>query len=101
MNRHSPEQTDERVLKHKIEQIVADKFGNRSTLVGIQRRRNTHIGSYNCDLITVQLSTGDEFRIFLKDYRVSEKSKDEPEHRRKRELRVYRDILAQTGLGPP
>jgi aminoglycoside phosphotransferase (APT) family kinase protein len=49
----------------------------------------------------VQLLTGDEFTVFFKDYRVSQKSKDEREHRRERELRVYRDLLSQAELGPP
>lgn len=101
MNEYSSDQTDERVLKQNIEQIVVDRFGNRSAIVGIQRSRYAYIGSYNCDLITVQLSTGDEFSLFLKDYRVSQKSKDEREQRRERELRVYRDVLSQTELGPP
>lgn len=101
MQRYSSDQTDERILRQNIEQIVAEKFGNRSALIGIQRRPNVHTCSYNCHLITVQLSTGNEFTVFLKDYRVSQKSKDELEHRRERELRVYRDILSQTELGPP
>jgi aminoglycoside phosphotransferase (APT) family kinase protein len=101
MNGHSSDQTDEHILRQNIERIVADRFGNRSAILGIHRRRNAHIGSYDCDLITVQLSTGDQFRVFLKDYRVSKKSKDEPQHRRERELRVYRDLFAQTELGPP
>ncbi len=101
MNRYSSDQTDERILKHNIEQIVAERFGNRSVIIGVQRRRYAYIGSYACDLITVQLSTGDEFKLFLKDYHVSQKSKDEPELRRERELRVYRDLFSQTELGPP
>jgi aminoglycoside phosphotransferase (APT) family kinase protein len=98
---YSSDQTDERVLKQSIEQIVADRFGNRSVIVRVQRRRHAYIGSYDCDLITAQLSTGEEFQLFLKDYRVSQKSKDEPDLRRERELRAYRDLLSQTKLGPP
>lgn len=101
MSGHTSDQTDERTLKHNIEQIVADRFGNRSVIIGVQRKRHAYIGSYDCDLVTVQLSTGDQFRLFLKDYRISQKSKDEPEHRRERELRVYRDLLSQAELGPP
>ena len=101
MNEYSSDQTDERVLKQNIEQIVVDRFGHRPAIVGIQRQQNAYICSYYCDLVTVQLSTGDEFRVFLKDYRVSQKSKDEPQHRREREIRVYRDLLSRAKLGPP
>jgi aminoglycoside phosphotransferase (APT) family kinase protein len=101
MDRYSSDQADECILKHSIEQIVADRFRSRPIIVGIQRRRYEHIGSYDCDLMTVQLSTGEEFKVFRKDYRVSQKSKDEPELRRERELRVYRDLLSQTELGTP
>jgi aminoglycoside phosphotransferase (APT) family kinase protein len=101
MNRCPSDQTDKHILRQNIEQIIAGQFGKRSEVTGVQRRRFAHIGSYDCDLITVQLSTGDEFKLFLKDYCVSRKSKDEPEYRRERELRVYRDLLSQAELGPP
>ena len=101
MSRWPSDQTDERILRQNIEQIVAERFGNRSVVIGVQHSRYAYIGSYDCDLITVQLSAGDEFRLFLKDYRVSQKSKDEPEYRRERELRVYRDLFSQADLGPP
>lgn len=98
---HSSDQTDDRILKQNVEQIVADRLGNRSVPVTVQRRRYAYIGSYDCDLVTAQLSTGEKFKLFLKDYRVSQKSKDEPELRREREFRVYRDLLSQAELGPP
>jgi aminoglycoside phosphotransferase (APT) family kinase protein len=101
MNRCPSDQTDKHILRQNIERIVAGKFGNHSVVTGVQHSRYAYIGSYDCELVTVQLSTGDEFRLFLKDYRVSQKSKDEREHRRERELRVYRDLLSQAELGPP
>jgi hypothetical protein len=91
----------ERILDQNIAQIIADRFGNRSPIVEVDRERFPYIGSYDCDLVTVHLSTGEEFKLFLKDYRISQKSKDGPELRRERELRVYRDLLSQTELGTP
>ena len=44
---------------------------------------------------------GESFRFFLKDYGFSRQSKDAPEARRDRELRVYRDLLAGADLGTP
>jgi aminoglycoside phosphotransferase (APT) family kinase protein len=101
MDTYSLDKADECTLKHVVEQIVADRYGTPAAVVGLQRRRYEYIGSYDCDLITVQLSSDEELRLFLKDYRVSQKSKDEPELRRERELRVYRDLLSQMALGTP
>ena len=91
----------QRILDQNIAQIIADRFGNRSPIVEVYRERFPYIGSYDCDLVTVHLSTGEEFRLFLKDYRISQKSKDGPERRRERELKVYRDLLSRTELGTP
>jgi hypothetical protein len=101
MNSYPPGQNDESVLAQCIEQIVADKFGSRSAIVGVQRKRIRYIGSYDCETVTVQLANGEEFRFFLKDFGFSQRSKDNPEQRRERELSVYRDLLVETDLGTP
>jgi aminoglycoside phosphotransferase (APT) family kinase protein len=101
MNIYSSDQSDERIFEQNIKQIVTERFGSRLTIGAIERNRFPYIGSYDCDLVTVRLSTGEQFRLFLKDYRISQKSKDEPELRRQRELRVYRDLLRGTDLGTP
>jgi hypothetical protein len=101
MNRYLSNQTDDRILGQNIQRIVADKFGRGSAIVGFERQRSPYIGSYDSEVVAVHLSTGDQFRLFLKDYRNSQKSKDEPQRRRERELRVYRDLLSQTELGTP
>jgi hypothetical protein len=101
MNISSPNLTDNGVISQTVEQIVADRFGIQSVIHRIERERCAYVGSYDCDLITAHLSTGERFRLFLKDYRVSQKSKDEPDQRRERELGAYRDILSQTDLGNP
>ncbi len=101
MNRYPPDQNDESILAQCIQQIVADKFGSRSAIVSVQRKRIRYIGSYDCETITVQLANGEEFRSFLKDFGFSQRSKDNPEQRRERELSVYRDLLVKTDLGTP
>lgn len=101
MNGHLSNKADESILRQYVERIVADRTGSRSAIVGVQRKRIRYIGSYDCDTVTVQLANRGEFRFFLKDFGFSQRSKDEPVQRRERELRVYRDILAQTDLGTP
>jgi aminoglycoside phosphotransferase (APT) family kinase protein len=101
MDIYSSSRMHERILIQNLERIVLDSFGSRSAIQAVQRERFPFIGSYDCDLVTVRLSTGEEFRLFLKDYRNSQKSKDGPQLRRERELRVYRDLLSQAEFGTP
>jgi aminoglycoside phosphotransferase (APT) family kinase protein len=52
-----------------------------------------------CDVVTVELATGDELQIFLKNFGGSQLPKVGLPQRRERELRVYRDFLAEADLG--
>jgi hypothetical protein len=101
MNGRLSDNADETILRQYLAQIVADRFGSRPVIVSLQRARIRYIGSYDCDTVTVLLTNGEEFKLFLKDFGFSQRSKDEPEQRRERELRVYRDLLAGTDLGTP
>jgi aminoglycoside phosphotransferase (APT) family kinase protein len=101
VNEYPPKNDDESVLRKHIERIVYDKFGNRSSIESVKRTRFIYIGSYDCDILTVQLTNGEKFSLFLKDFRFSQRSKDNREQRRERELRVYRDLFTRTDLGMP
>ena len=92
---------DDRVLREQVERVVADLFGADREIVGYDKTLFPHIGSYDCHTVSVRLGGGDAFRFFLKDYGFSRQSKDAPEARRDRELRVYRDLLAGADLGTP
>jgi hypothetical protein len=87
-------------LRQLLEQIVLDELGTRAAAIEtLKRTRARYIGSYDCDTVAVQLANGQELTFFLKDFGFSQKTKDDPEKRRERELRVYRDLFAGTGLG--
>jgi hypothetical protein len=101
VNGHLSSNTDECVLRQCVERIVADRFGSRPAIVDVRRTRIRYIGSYDCETVTVRLTNGEEFKFFLKDFGFSQRSKDNPEQRRERELGVYRDLLAGTELGIP
>ncbi len=101
MNGHVSDTADETILRQCLARIAADRFGCRSAIVDVRRTRIRYIGSYDCDTVTVQFANGGEFKFFLKDFGFSQRSKDHPEQRRERELRVYRDLLAGTDLGTP
>jgi hypothetical protein len=101
VNGHLSNEADETILRQYLAQIVADRFGSRSAIVDVRRTRIHDIGSYECDTVTAKFANGGEFRLFLKDFGVSQRSKDNPEQRRERELGVYRNLLAGTDLGTP
>ena len=92
---------DESTLRGCLEEIVAERFGSGACIAGIERARFPHLGSYDCDSVTVELAGGGRLALFLKDFGFSRLSKDDRELRRVRELRVYRDLLAHADLGTP
>jgi hypothetical protein len=93
------EPTDEDALRQCVESIVRDRRGGRLVIAGIHRQRFDLSTSYACDTVTIELATGDELKIFLKNFGVSQLPKDGLQQRRERELRVYRRFLADADLG--
>src|SRR5262245_28159083 len=90
---------DEARLRQVLEEIADEVCGRRTSIRAIYRRNSSASTSYDTDIVSVQLATGEEFRVFLKDYGYSRISKDGMEGRRERELCVYRDLLAAGELG--
>jgi aminoglycoside phosphotransferase (APT) family kinase protein len=68
-------------------------------ITAIQRKRSEYSSSYDADIITVQLNTDEELKLFAKNFGVTRFPKDDPKQRRDRELSVYRDLLAEIDLG--
>jgi Phosphotransferase enzyme family len=95
----TPRQADDEALRRGAERLVAEEYGGREAVAGIERERSDHSSSYPADVVTVRLAGGAAFRLFLKDFGSSELPKDEPGRQRDRELRVYRELLAGAGLG--
>src|SRR5918911_5089214 len=93
------ERADEDALRQCVEGIVRDRCGGRSAIVGIHRQRFAHATSYPCEVVSVKLATGEELKIFLKNFGTSQLPKDGLPQRRERELRVYRDLLTEADLG--
>src|SRR5436189_6405662 len=94
------ERADADALRQCVERIVRDRPPGcgRSAIVGIHRQRFEASSSYACDVVTVDLASGDELQIFLKNFGVSYRPKDGPQ-RREREVRVYREVLTEADLG--
>src|SRR5262249_33805169 len=78
-------------LDQILGEIIPGLRGQRVAIRAIHRRSSGASTSYDTDVVTVQLATGEDFRVFLKDYAYSRIHKDGMEGRRERELCVYRD----------
>jgi len=68
-------------------------------LVQVRREPSRFASSYRAEVVTVELASGDQVRLFLKDFGTSSFPKDDAAARRERELHVYRDLLPTMGLG--
>jgi hypothetical protein len=90
----------QQVLRSCLEPIVAKLFAGRpSRIEAIERKRSEFSSFYASDIITVRLASGDEFKVFLKDFGSFHHVKDTMKERREREIVVYRDVLADARLG--
>ena len=84
-----------------LECLIVEKIADKSQIAAIRRSGFPHIGSYDCYRVTVELRSGEQIGLFLKDYARSRLSKDHPDQRRTRELQVYKQLLNKAGLGAP
>jgi hypothetical protein len=91
--------SDDEVLRECVEGVVASRFGRGAgEIAAVERKRSKYSSFYASDVITVRLRSGDEVRVFLKDFGSYHHPKDSMEERREREVAVYRDLLAGAGL---
>jgi hypothetical protein len=93
------QQTDEGTLWRSLERVLSDLDSAGAGIVHVRQERAACATSYHASVLTVQFSTGEELKLFLKDFRFSRLPKDDLQRRAERELRVYRDLLAGAGLG--
>ena len=93
------QRSDEEALRECLEGVIATRFGRAAgDVVAVERKRSKYSSFYASDVITVRLTTGDEVRVFLKDFGSYHHPKDSMQERREREVAVYRDVLAGAGL---
>jgi Phosphotransferase enzyme family len=90
---------DEQLLRSYLEPVAAKLFPARPVRIqSIERKRSEFSSFYASDIITVGLSSGDTFKVFLKDFGTFHHPKDTMKERREREVIVYRDILPGSDL---
>ncbi len=67
----------------------------------LHRARLDTSTSYETSVLTTELEDGRTVNLFLKDYGISVRPKDELDQRRDREMRFYRDLAPDGELGTP
>ena len=93
---------DEEALRTCIERIVAEQFNaSPSSIAAIEQKRSQFSSFYAADVVTIRLTSGKEFKVFLKNFGSFHHAKDTMKDRREREVIVYRDVLAGSDLGTP
>ena len=90
---------DEKTLRQYLADIISDTCGGNASIVRIDCKPSEYSSWYASDIVTVELSDGDQLRIFLKNFGCYKHRKDGMEQRRERELRVYKQLLAEANLG--
>src|SRR5215470_7572875 len=90
---------DEEVLRQCLAAAVAGVCGRPAAITAVRRRRFDLATSYSAQVVDVALDTGDELKVFLKDFGFTMRPKEGPRQRREREVGVYRELLAGAGLG--
>src|SRR5262245_45710467 len=81
---------DEEVLRQCLGPALAEVLGRRAEIASVRRRRFELATSYGAQVVEVGLDTGEQVRLFLKDFGSTVRPKDRPPQRCAREVGVYR-----------
>jgi hypothetical protein len=91
--------SDEDVLRECLEPVLAKRFpAEPFAIADIERKRSQYSSFYASDIVTVRLESGEQLKVFLKDFGTFHHPKDSMKERREREVVVYRDLLNGAGL---
>ena len=95
----APETISSEAVRECLERTAPGLFAGESHIVGVHPSRFEAITSYDAWRLDVRLGGGGELQLFLKDFGVSVRRKNDPRERREREVAVYRELLADAPLG--
>jgi Phosphotransferase enzyme family len=92
-------------LRGELQRLLVNVLPTGARIVGIDRAPAGSATSHECNRLTIRVCSGTEVILFLKEFRSAALAADRTPalggvHRRAaRELSVYRDLLADAGLG--
>jgi hypothetical protein len=92
---------DEAALRDLTREALQGVGLEADALIDVEKLDLSSTTSYPTAAVTARLRGGGSVRLFLKDFGSSRLPKDGVESRRLREVHIYRDLLAGTGLGTP
>jgi Phosphotransferase enzyme family len=93
------DRSDDEALRCCLEEIVAARRGDDTTIQSVDRRQSGDGSSYASDIVTMSLDGGEQFSVFVKYFGWSRYYKQEPARQAEREIRVYRDMIGGSDLG--
>jgi aminoglycoside phosphotransferase (APT) family kinase protein len=88
-------------LREHLDELVPRLFGHRGEIATVHLAPTGATTSYDTHIVMVELTTGEKRQLFLKNYGVFIRRKDDMEQRREREIAVYRELLPDAGLDTP
>lgn len=88
-------------LRAHINRTTVQLFGHAGEIAALRREPAKASTSYDTEIVTVKLSSGEQRRLFLKNYGIFICRKDDMEQRREREISVYRELLSDADVGTP
>ena len=91
----------EETLEAWLERTIRERIAADRRIIAIERAPFPHVGSYDCEYVTVTIRGAGKVVLFLKDFGHSRLPKDQPAQRRLRELHVYEELLDEATLGTP
>lgn len=89
---------DEDLLRLCLEDALG---GGVAQVADVRRERSAYASSYDAEIVTVRMASGEELKLFLKNFGTSGVPKDDAGRRRDRERAVYRELLVDAELGTP
>lgn len=88
-------------LAAAVGDALARTDGRPAAIAAVERSAPPAAGSYRVEILTLRFADGTQERLFLKDLGSCNHVKPEPAARRRRELCVYRELLAEANVDTP
>jgi aminoglycoside phosphotransferase (APT) family kinase protein len=87
-------------LRRCLEEDVAPRVvGRHARVTAVERRPSRASTSYDTEIVTARLAGGGRLDVFLKDFGRTRLPKEALDHRRERELGVYRELIGDSDVG--
>ena len=91
-------ETDEPTIR-RLELALGEVSGARPVITRLRRRAYEGATSFGSEILELEIEDGPAIELFLKDYGHSLLPRGNQTERARREIAVYRDLLAGAGLG--